>query len=117
MLIVEDESLIRTLAVDAFREEKWEVVEAHTADAAITALKTQAAVHLLFTDIDLQCRETGWDIAEACRDRHRGVHVIYASGVQREHSRQVEGSLFFEKPYDCAAVVDASRTLLAKRRA
>jgi CheY-like chemotaxis protein len=116
ILIVEDEPLVRLEAVEAFRERHWHVVEAHSVEAAKSALEAHAVLHVVFTDIDLNGNETGWDVADACRKRHRDVVVVYASGVQREHTRRVEDSLFFEKPYDCAAVIDATRAQVAKKK-
>lgn len=116
ILIVEDEALVRLQAVEAFRADNWEVVEAQTVEGAKEAFEGQMDLHVLFTDIDLRSSETGWDVAEACRKRHRDVVVVYASGVQREHTRKVDDSLFFEKPYDCEVVVDATRALIEKKK-
>jgi len=54
---------------------------------------------------------SGWDVAECFREVHPNVAVVYASGMPVEGVRQVPDSIFFNKPYQIAAILDACRRL------
>ena len=69
----------------------------------------EGEVDVVFTDIRLQGDLNGWDVGEAARATHGNIPVIYTSGHSITPPRQVEGSLFFSKPYDPAAILDACR--------
>ena len=90
----------------------WQVIEASTAEDAI-ALTQMGHQHIdvVFTDIQLAGRRCGWDVAEQCRAARPDFPVIYASGNAADRSRRVAGSLFFDKPYSAADVVDACNRL------
>jgi two-component system, response regulator PdtaR len=54
VLVVEDEVLVRSLAVDFFAEMGFDVVDAPDADIAIRILQIEAArVRVLFTDVQM----------------------------------------------------------------
>jgi CheY-like chemotaxis protein len=53
VLIVEDEPLIRMLAVEAFLERDYLVLEAEHAAEAILVHGAQARIHMLFTDVNM----------------------------------------------------------------
>ena len=105
-LIVEDEALIRADIADALRGAGWHVFESASAERAIELLKEQN-FSVVFTDIQLQGRLTGWDVAEACRTSRPGMVVIYTSGNVADRARSVEGSRFFDKPYRVADILEA----------
>ena len=70
---------------------------------------TGRRVDVVFTDIQLAAKRNGWDVAEQFRAARADVEIIYASGNSLDRSRRVADSLFFDKPYDAAAVVRACR--------
>lgn len=111
VLVVEDEFLIRMDVAAAFEREGWTVLEANNAESALKFICAERSFDVLFTDIDLSGSLTGWDIADVCRAHHKDVAVVYSSGVQRDQCRQVEASLFFEKPYRPDEVVNACSEL------
>jgi len=53
VLIVEDEPLVRMLAVDVVEDAGFEAVEAGDADEAIRLLETVHDIRILLTDIDM----------------------------------------------------------------
>ena len=115
VLIIEDDSVIAYDIAAAFADAGWQVREAADADAAFALLGAGDLVDALVTDIDLGSAASGWDIAEAFRTAFPRLAVLYTSGVSRSHSRAVNGSLFFAKPYDTAEIVGACRNLLWNR--
>jgi CheY-like chemotaxis protein len=114
ILLVEDEALVRMMAADTLTDAGFEVIEAASGEEAIEACK-RAPADLLFTDIRLPGRLTGWDVAEHCRAMHPEIPVIYATGYSDLEPRQVAGSRFFRKPYRTEQIVSAVRELLRGR--
>src|SRR5687768_11209626 len=80
ILVVEDEPLIRALAVDILEEAGFEVVEAPTADYAITVLDKRSDVRVVFTDVDMPGKVNGFELARFVQDHHQHIGVIVGSG-------------------------------------
>jgi DNA-binding response OmpR family regulator len=104
-VIVEDEWLVRMELADAFEEASWQVREAPSGEDAVALLSECSQIGLLVTDIRLPGPLDGWDVAEAYRARHPELPVIYASANPPLAARQVDGSLFIEKPVRLAELV------------
>lgn len=113
ILVVEDDPLVRIVAIEALLDAGFEVVEAETGSEALEHCKNGPDV--LFTDIRLPGKITGWDIAEQCRERNPGLPVIYATGYSQIEPRPVSGSILFQKPYRPEQLVSAIRDLTSKR--
>jgi CheY-like chemotaxis protein len=111
VLIVEDEGLLRAIIADEFRTAGWEVIETDTAEDAVALMRAGRPVDIVFTDIQLAGRLTGWDVGERCRAIREDVAIIYASGTAVDRSRRVDGSLFFDKPYIAETVIEACHKL------
>jgi CheY-like chemotaxis protein len=112
VLIIERNSVIAYDIAAAFSDAGWQVREAESAADALAILSAGDPIDALFTDIDLDGRTTGWDVAEAFRAAHPRLAVMYTSGISRPHRRGVDGSQFFAKPYNAAEVIGACRNLL-----
>jgi CheY-like chemotaxis protein len=113
ILVVEDEWLVRDVAVQALRDAGWQVIEASTAEDAIALMRAgHQHIDVVFTDIQLPGRLCGWDVAEQCRAKRADIPVIYASGHAADRSRRVTDSLFFNKPYSPDDVVAACGRVL-----
>jgi CheY-like chemotaxis protein len=112
ILIVEDDPLVREVAVEALTDEGYEVIEAENGEQALGHCRERAA-DLVFTDIRLPGEITGWDIAELCREANPAIPVIYATGHSHVRPRPVPGSIWFQKPYRPGQLVQAIRTLSA----
>ena len=109
ILVVEDDALVRVAAVEALREEGFQVAEASTAEEALDAC-VEASADVLFTDIKLPGPISGWDIAERCRESKPDLPVVYATGYAR-HRRPVPGGIILSKPYALDELVAAIRQL------
>lgn len=114
VLVIEDDVLIRSDVVEELRRAGCDVLEASTAEIALAYLQPGWSVDILFTDIQLAGRLSGWDAAEQFRAVQPHMPVIYASGNAADRSRRVTGSLFFNKPYAAADVVAACRRLTSE---
>lgn len=102
-LIVEDDVLLRMLASEAFRDQGFIVVEAESADQALSYLRAGAPAQMVFTDVQMPGILDGAALARALSRDFPGVRVVVTSGS----SSPVDlgpGVRFIPKPYDAAAV-------------
>ena len=111
VLIVEDEELVREIAVLEFADAGYDVLEAADGAAAVALLESGAGIDLLFTDIRLPGQIDGWDIAERARALRPDLPVIYATGFIAEEAAPVGGGRLFHKPYRPLAIIEAARLL------
>lgn len=114
-LIVEDDSLVRAAVVAEFEDGGWTVFDAASGEDAIALLPGQV-IDIVFTDIELAGHMSGWDVVDRLRSSNPSLPVVYTSGDATDRSRQVEGSLFFAKPYDPADVLNACGCLCESDR-
>jgi len=108
VLVVDDDPLVRAMAVEALADEGFCITEAGTAEEAL-AHCAKADFDVLFTDIMLPGRLSGWDIAERCREAAPELPVIYATGYSHSEPRPVTGSILLHKPYPIDRLVSAIR--------
>jgi two-component system, response regulator PdtaR len=111
ILVVEDERIVRDAIAEYLRDAGCYVLEAESAETAISQFVDYAHIDVVFTDIELGGPLNGWDVGEAFRGANSDVAVIYASGCYSDHRRPVTGSRAFDKPYVPGAVLDACRGL------
>ncbi len=114
VLVVEDEPLLRMMAVDLVEDAGFEALEAANADEAIKILECRSDIRVIFTDIDMPGSMDGLLLAAAVRDRWPPIQIILTSG--HVHISEVElplGGLFFSKPYDHLQVTRALQTMAA----
>jgi CheY-like chemotaxis protein len=114
VLIVENEPLLREAAVESLRSAGYRVLEAANGEVAIAFLGTGNAIDLLFTDIRLGGTQDGWDVAEAFREKHPAIPVIYCSGYMTKPPRVVDGGIFLTKPCSSHQIIAAARQLITR---
>jgi CheY-like chemotaxis protein len=115
ILVVEDEWMLREMVCNHLRQAGWNVLEAASGEEALVKLDA-FPIDVLFTDIRLNGSLNGWDVGEACRRKVSDLPVIYTTGYSIEPPREVEGSAFFNKPYDPDEIRAACERLAAGRR-
>jgi len=102
VLIVEDEALVRANTSEMIAELGHAVLEAETAEAAVSVLESRA-VDVLIVDIGLPGM-SGDSLAAQVRRRWPSVQVVIASGCSGEDSRDFSSALdgvdWLQKPYD-----------------
>ncbi|WP_140885148.1 PAS domain-containing protein [Muricoccus nepalensis] len=79
VLLVEDESAVRTLVAEALRDRGYAVLEAEDGPAGLAALAGTARVDLLVTDVGLPGLN-GRQLAEAARERRPALPVLFITG-------------------------------------
>ena len=115
VLVVDDDDLVRTVAVDTLEDAGFEVIEAATAEEALDRCEDRNT-DLLFTDIMLSGSLDGWDIAERCRDAHPDLPVIYTTGYSLRAHRPVAGSRLLHKPYQTGELVRVVSEMVGQSR-
>ena len=105
ILVVEDDPLVRMLAVDALSHAGLDVVEAEDADEALAQLKSVDGICALLTDIGLPGNVDGWELAEKAAAMKPELHVVYVTGSDAGDCRAVDGSRFLSKPYSPEALI------------
>jgi CheY-like chemotaxis protein len=112
VLIVEDEPLLRMLAIEVVEEAGFVVLEAGDADEAIALLESRPDISLLFTDINMPGSMDGLKLAHAVRDRWPPVKILVVSGHARPRQADLPANCrFVGKPYRAAAMVEELRSL------
>jgi DNA-binding response OmpR family regulator len=106
ILVVEDNVLTRSAISDELRAHGFKVLEASSADDAITVLDTMR-VDLLFVDIHLPGTRNGLDVARHVRTNGMVTRMIMTSGVSEASSIPDLDDLgpFIRKPYLISRVI------------
>jgi CheY-like chemotaxis protein len=112
ILIVEDEFLMRMDAVDMIKAAGFEVVEAESADKAITILERRVDITVVFTDIQMPGSMDGLKLAAFIRNRWPPIKIVATSGLRDIGEEDLPlGSHFLPKPYSPAQIVGTLREL------
>lgn len=96
VIVVDDEPLVRMLAVDLFEELGCEVLEAAGGEEALAILADRTDVSLMFTD----CRMPGMsgpELAAIATERWPSLRVVLVTGY---HNMQVPVFPMVWKPFD-----------------
>jgi CheY-like chemotaxis protein len=113
VLVVEDEFFVRSHIATCLRDAGYGVIETESGEEAIAVCKSDTPIDLVFTDINLFGRATGWDVGECFEIERPCVPVLYTSGKSIDAERCVPGSKFVAKPYDSADILKVCQRLSA----
>lgn len=109
VLITEDDPDVLTIAVETLRSLGYEVYSAANASEALTILKRNTPIDVLFTDIVLPRGINGIELAREARRLRPEIQVLLASGYARPGLQVDEDVMhFIPKPY---RVPDLARRL------
>ncbi len=113
VLVVEDELLLRIMAVDMVEQAGFQAAEAASATEAIRILESRPDIRIVFTDIDMPNGIDGMALAAAIRNRWPPIEIILTSGhFAPDEVKLPPRGLFFRKPYRQDEVVAAMRRLV-----
>ena len=120
ILVVEDEVLIRLVIAQYLRDCGYRVIEAAHADEALLVLrKSEIAIDVVFTDVEMPGSMDGFALAQWVRSNRPDVDVVLAGSVRRAvqaASDLCDQQSNVPKPYDPQNIHDRIRRLLASRR-
>ena len=103
VLVVEDEMLVRALAESILHDDHLQTVSAGTAEEALSLLRSDQVIDVLFTDLGLgEGLQGGIHLAVAARKLRPGLSVLYTTGQRVTNGMLaafVEPHGFLAKPY------------------
>jgi CheY-like chemotaxis protein len=114
ILVVDDEALIRALAVETLRDAGYTVLEAATGNDAVVIFEQHPEIDVVFTDIVMPGID-GFMLADMAKVIRPAVRILYATGFAqrtRDHLGVVHGRIL-RKPYHQAELADAIAATLA----
>ena len=116
ILLAEDDPGVRDVAVSTLRDYGYRVIKAANGSEAVKAFaKVRGDIDLLVTDVIMPGIH-GDVVAKTLRESKPGLPVLYVSGYTFEMSTKdlesKDNSLFLQKPFRQAALVQAVRKLL-----
>ncbi len=115
IMVVEDEERVRLISVDGLRELGYSVVHASSGAEALELLRSHPDITLLFTDIVMPGM-TGRQLADAVKERHPGVKVLFTTGYTRNavvHNGILDaGTQFLTKPFSLEQLALKTREVL-----
>ena len=112
VLVVDDEFLVRVVAVELLEEAGFKVIEAMNGDEAIRLLDAHPEVTVLFTDINMPGSLDGLELARRVHAAKPEVQIILTSGrVRLDSSMTPSGGAFVGKPYASQDVIRLIRTV------
>jgi two-component system, response regulator PdtaR len=107
VLIVEDDALVRVIGSDALEDAGYEVLEAASADEALSLLDANDNVRLLFTDIRMPGKLDGLQLADLVHERWPTIKILITSGdTWPSQDRIPDDGQFIAKPYKVSALCD-----------
>jgi two-component system cell cycle sensor histidine kinase/response regulator CckA len=120
LLVVEDEPVVRSLAVRALVEQGYRVLQAADGASALAAARTyDDDIHLLVTDVVMPGMN-GRELADRLSAERPGLRVLYVSGYTDHavvrHGVLEEGIAFLSKPFDLRDLTRTVREVLDSGR-
>jgi CheY-like chemotaxis protein len=116
ILIVEDNNEVRRIAVRQLKDLGYQLIEARDGEEALELIEEGAAFDLLFSDVIMPGKLTGYDLARAILERKPDVKILFASGytalaAQEGNGRPGLGPLI-TKPYSKNELARSIRKVL-----
>ena len=111
VLIVEDEPLVRMLAVEAFLDANFVVLEAASASEALLVIDGSDTVNLLFTDVNMPGDMNGIALSEYLFGLRPDLKIIVTSALPLLREVDHVGACFLPKPYDMDGLCDMAERL------
>ena len=112
VLIVEDEPIIRLGMVSSIEDAGYAVVEASSADEAISLLTQDDEVRVVVTDVDMPGSMNGIRLAHYVRRRWPPIQLLVISGKVGVGTGELPaGVRFMSKPYQEPQLLHVIATL------
>ncbi|WP_245448367.1 response regulator [Neorhizobium sp. T6_25] len=103
ILVVDDEPLVRMIAVETLEELGYSVLEAHDGPSATKVLQAHPEIDLLLTDVGLPNGMNGRQLADAARTTRPELRVLFITGYAENavlnHGHLERGMQVMLKPF------------------
>ena len=116
VLVVEDEPLVRAIAVEVLSDAGYAVREACDGRQALDMLESDGPADLLITDIQMP-RMNGYQLAEAAMSRWPRQKILLVTGYTRENEPELVRKAqlrTLQKPFDVDRLPGIVAELLGK---
>jgi CheY-like chemotaxis protein len=118
ILVVDDEPLVRMVAIDVLEEHGYRVLDAGDGPEALRMLRSDARIDLLVTDVGLPNGMNGRQVADAARELRPGLKVLFVTGYAENavlnHGHLEHGMQVLTKPFVGENLVRRVRQLLSE---
>ena len=116
VLLVEDDSAVRTLAAASLQEEHFSVLQASNGEEALRVARSQDNIDLLLTDFEMGHGLNGVELGSRILTERPGLPVLVMSGFPDIESMAAEkGMPFLAKPFTSASLRQRVREMLASK--
>lgn len=120
ILVVEDDAVVRSTAVETLREFGFTVLEAVNAERALAIIESGAKVDLLFTDVVMPGKLRSPELARRAKQILPDIGVLFTSGYTENaivHSGRLDdGVELLSKPYSNDQLFAKIGRVMAKLR-
>jgi CheY-like chemotaxis protein len=107
VLVVDDEALIRMIAVETLEDAGYQVLEAANSQEAIEVLLSHAErINVLMTDVNMPGETNGIGLVRYVERNHPHIRSLIVSGKARGEDVPA-ATIFVPKPYSYEVLVDA----------
>ena len=115
VLVVEDEWLLRLIAVELVEDAGFVALQAVNADEAIVILENRVDIAVIFTDVDMPGTMDGLKLAHVVRNRWPPIKILIVSGKTRLSDAELPSNTrFFSKPYSASNMISVLQSLVAR---
>jgi len=115
ILVVEDETFVRMVAVDVLSDTGATLYEAGDADEALTLIEAHPEIDLIFTDISMPGEIDGMALARRVHELRPTMAIVVTSGKHRLRDSDLpDDGIFLAKPYRAEQLVRAVERQLAR---
>jgi PAS domain S-box-containing protein len=119
ILVAEDDPFVRASVIRRVESLGYRVVAAVNGSDALSKLRADPGIDLLFTDIVMPGGMSGWQLAEQARLLRPGLPIVFSSGYPQEalveQGRASTQSIILTKPYRKAELALRLREALMAR--
>lgn len=118
VLVVEDDAVVREVAIEALKDCGFEVLVATTAMEGLKLFEDNREIDLVFSDVVMPGTINGIDMAEKMKAARPGTPIILVTGytdkAMRERMTNTDNVVFLSKPYDTEALPGIIQDLLMR---
>lgn len=107
--------LLRLVTAEDLRDAGYGVIEASSADEAMTILDSGVPIDLVLTDIRMPGSMDGLALAAFVRQRWPELRIMVASGERPGQAALAAADVFLPKPYDSTALLSRLKALMGKQ--
>jgi CheY-like chemotaxis protein len=114
ILYVEDEVLVRMATVEFLEKRGYNLIEADTADQALSILREGAPIHLVVTDIRTPGEHDGISLGTIISKEFPSIPVLFCSS-HLDRQMEVPPTRFLRKPFSQFQLLSLIEEVIAAR--